>query len=65
MLNSPLDLVPSTAGGITTVQAAVGTTTPSPSDTTTTPEPTTLAILATSLVGLGLRSRLRSARKGS
>ncbi len=65
VLNSPLDLVPASAGGTTTIQAAVGTTTPSPLDTTTTPEPTTLAILATSLVGLGLRSRLRSARKAS
>ncbi len=69
LLNSPLDLVPATAGGITTVQAAVSTTTPSPAGDTTgvprVPEPTTLAILATSIVGFGLRSRLRSARKGS
>jgi hypothetical protein len=29
------------------------------------PEPTTMAILATSLVGLGLRQKLRSTRKSS
>lgn len=63
VLNTPLALVPASAGGITTVQAGVVTTYPSPSGTgggTTVPEPTTFAILATAVVGFGLRQRLRS-----
>jgi hypothetical protein len=64
ILNNPLALVPASAGGITTVQAQVNTTFPSPSGDNNTPEPTTLAILATSIVGFGLRQRLR-ARKSA
>jgi hypothetical protein len=67
--NNPLSLVPSTSfGGLTSIQASVITTASSlpPSGgtggVTPTPEPTTLAILATSLVGLGLRQRLRKGR---
>jgi hypothetical protein len=60
ILNNPLDLVPASAGGRTTIQAHVVTTSPSPSGDNNTPEPTTLAILATSIVGFGLRQRLRS-----
>jgi hypothetical protein len=67
VLNSPLALVPSSAGGITTVQAGLITTYPSPAggggtNPPSTPEPTTLAILATALVGLGLRKQLRKTR---
>jgi hypothetical protein len=62
--NESITLVPSTTfGGLTTIQAAVTTTAVSPpglGDGQTVPEPTTLAILATSIVGLGLRQRLRS-----
>jgi hypothetical protein len=58
--NSPLNLVPYSAGGDTTVQAQVITSGPKAA-----PEPTTLAILATSLVGLGLRQKLRSNRKSA
>ncbi len=58
--NSPLNLVPYSAGGNTTVQAQIMTTGP-----VAAPEPTTMAILATSLVGLGLRQKLRSTRKSS
>jgi hypothetical protein len=58
--NSPLSLVPASAGGRTTVQAQVSTSGPVPA-----PEPTTMAILATSLVGFGLRKKLRSGRKSS
>ena len=60
VLNNPLDLVPASAGGRTTVQAQVITSGPVPA-----PEPTTMAILATSLVGFGLRQRLRSGRKSA
>ena len=67
VLNNPLALVPASAGGITTVQAQVTTTTPSPAsgggsgDTPPPiPEPTTFAILATAMVGFGIRKRLRS-----
>ena len=59
-LDSPLHLVPASAGGLTTVQAQFIPTNPVPA-----PEPTTLAILATSLVGVGLRRKLRSGRKSS
>jgi hypothetical protein len=65
VLNSPLALVAPSAGGITTVQGHVDTTSPSPAGTggSNVPEPTTLAILATALVGLGLRKKLRKARQ--
>ena len=67
VLNSPLALVPASAGGITTVQAGLVTTYPSPaggggSNPPSAPEPTTLAILGTALVGLGLRKQLGKAR---
>ncbi len=67
VLNSPLALVAPSAGGITTVQAAVATTAPTPAggggtNPPATPEPTTLAILGTALVGLGLRKQLRKVR---
>lgn len=58
--NNPLNLVPASAGGRTTVQAQVSSSGPVPA-----PEPTTMAILATSLVGFGLRQKLRSARKSA
>jgi hypothetical protein len=64
ILNNPLDLVPASAGGRTTIQAQVVTTTPSPAGDNNTPEPTTLAILTTSMLGFGLRQRLR-ARKSA
>ncbi len=63
VLNSPLALVPASAGGITTVQAGLVTTYPSPAGSgggNNVPEPTTFAILATAVVGFGLRQRLRS-----
>ena len=65
VVNNPLALVPASAGGRTTVQAAVTTTTPAPAGggIEAVPEPTTFAILATAMVGLGLRHRLRSVRK--
>ena len=65
VLNNPLDLVPASAGGRTTVQGAVTTTTPAPAGggISNTPEPTTFAILATAMLGLGLRHRLRLVRK--
>ena len=66
VVNNPLALVPASAGGRTTVQASVVTTTPAPAGggiDNQVPEPTTFAILATAMVGLGLRHRLRSARK--
>lgn len=66
VLNNPLALVPASAGGRTTMQAGVITTTPSPAGggiDNQVPEPTTFAILATAMVGLGLRHRLRSGRK--
>jgi hypothetical protein len=65
VLNSPLGLVPASAGGITTVQAGLITTYPASSGAggvNPTPEPTTLAILSTAVVGLALRKRLRKAR---
>ncbi len=70
VLNNPLDLVPASAGGRTTVQGSITTTTPAPAGggvdaPTPTPEPTTFAILATAMVGLGLRHRLRSVRKSA
>ncbi len=69
LANSPLDLVPYSAGGNTTVQANIVTSAapagPSLGTGVTTPEPTTLAILATSLVGFGLRQKLRSSRKSA
>ena len=69
VLNNPLSLVASSAGGVTTVQAMTNTTSPSASQLPpagiTAPEPTTFAILATALVGLGFRHRLRSGRKAS
>ncbi len=68
VLNNPLDLVPASAGGRTTVQAAVTTTTPAPAGggiDNSVPEPTTFAILATAMVGLGLRHRLRSGRQSA
>ena len=58
--NNPLNLVPASAGGRTTIQASVTTSGPVPA-----PEPTTMAILATSLVGFGLRQKLRSGRKSA
>lgn len=65
VLNNPLDLTPASAGGRTTIQARVVTTSPAPAgDGNQVPEPTTLAILGTSLVGFGLRQRLR-ARKSA
>jgi len=65
--NNPLNLVAPSAGGNTTVQALVVATSPSPAggggtNPPSTPEPTTLAILATALVGLGLRKQLRKVR---
>lgn len=62
--DNPLHLVAPSAGGITSVQALVSSTSPSPAGTggTNTPEPTTLAILSTALVGLGLRKQLRKGR---
>ena len=66
VVNNPLALVPASAGGRTTVQASSITTTPAPAGggiDNQVPEPTTFAILATAMVGLGLRHRLRSARK--
>jgi hypothetical protein len=65
--NNPLNLVASSAGGNTTVQALVVATSPSPAggggtNPPSTPEPTTLAIMATALVGLGLRKQLRKTR---
>ena len=68
VVNNPLALVPASAGGRTTVQAAVTTTTPAPAGggiDNSVPEPTTFAILGTAMVGLGLRHRLRSARKSA
>lgn len=67
-LNSPLGLVPSTTfDGLTSIQGRLQTTlsnpTPAPvpaGEGNQVPEPTTFAILATSLVGLGLRQRLRA-----
>ena len=63
VLNSPLALVAPSAGGITTVQAAVSTTAPTPAGGggNNVPEPTTFAILATAFIGLGLRKQLRKA----
>ncbi len=75
VLNNSLGLVPSTTfDGHTTIQGqlttiyAGATPTPLPSSggvDVQTPEPTTFAILATSIIGLGLRHRLRSARKSA
>ncbi len=67
LADSPLHLVPYSAGGNTTVQADIVTTAvpPGPPLATSAPEPTTLAILATSLLGLGLRQKLRSSRKSA
>jgi PEP-CTERM motif len=65
--NSPLNLVAPSAGGVTSVQALVSSTSPAPAggggtNPPSTPEPTTLAILATALVGVGLRKQLRKGR---
>jgi hypothetical protein len=65
--NNPLNLVAPSAGGTTSVQALVSSTSPAPAggggtNPPSTPEPTTFAILATALVGLGLRKQLRKAR---
>ena len=66
VINNPLALVPASTGGRTTMQGSITTTTPAPAGggiDNQVPEPTTFAILATAMVGLGLRHRLRSARK--
>jgi hypothetical protein len=58
VLNSPLSLVPNSAGGLTTAQAQIVTT----SNASPIPEPTTIALFLTTLAGLGLRHRLRARR---
>ncbi len=66
---------PTTFGGLTSIEASVVTSSsvqPPPlggggstPPITTAPEPTTMVILATSLVGLGLRRRLRLGRQSA
>ncbi len=65
--NSPLNLVAYSAGANTTVQADIATTAApqGPPSAVSAPEPTTMVILASSLVGLGLRKKLRMGRKSS
>jgi hypothetical protein len=70
--NNPLSLPSFSAGGETTIQGLVTTSPADPGSvppplggSQNAPEPTTLVILATSLVGFGLRRRLRSGRQSA
>lgn len=69
--SQPLPVVAATAGALTTIEASVTTTGPpgvpipsgssgGGSGSNSVPEPTTFAILATAVIGFGLRQRLRS-----